>query len=245
MTRIKITLLGALAVSTLSLAGCDRQGNFSPVDMWNRSRYKPLEPTAQSLGPSTSRHIPAGAVYRGQIERDKLYPSSENGMSVRRMQAAGHERETPDTPDNMGAVGDYRIRGGGASMTSFPFPVTQKVLDRGKERFDIYCAPCHGRTGEGDGMVVRRGFSKPPSYHMARLREAPVGHYFDVITNGYGAMYPFAGKVEPEDRWAITAYIRVLQLSQNAEVSDVPADEQDKIGAPAEPGTPSGRGWVR
>jgi mono/diheme cytochrome c family protein len=230
MTRTQISLLGALVVSSFSLAGCNREGEFSPVDMWNRSRYKPLEPTAQSQGASTSRGIPAGTVYRGQIERDKLYPPTDNGMSVRQMQEVGRVREAPDTPANMGVTGDYRVRGAGATMTKFPFPVTKTVLERGKERYEIYCAPCHGKTGAGDGMIVRRGFPLPPTYHQKRLREAPVGHFFDVITNGYGAMYPYAGKVEPEDRWAIVAYIRALQLSQNAKMSDVPANERANIG---------------
>lgn len=242
MTHTKIFFLGALAVGSLSLAGCNQQGEFSPVDMWNRSRYKPLEPTHQSVGANTSRAIPAGTVYRGQIERDKLYPPSENGMSVKTMQRAGQLRETPSTPGNMGATGDFRVRGGGAQMTSFPFPVTKVVLDRGKERYEIYCTPCHGRTGAGDGMIVRRGFSQPPTYHQARLREAPVGHFFDVMTNGYGAMYPFASKISPEDRWAIVAYIRALQLSQNAQISDVPEAERADIGKPKEPKPIPGHG---
>lgn len=240
MTHTKTFFLGVLAVGAMSLAGCNQQGEFSPVDMWNRSRYKPLEPTHQSVGGNTSRAIPAGTVYRGQIERDKLYPPSENGMSVQEMQRAGRLREAPNTPANMGPTGDYRVRGGGAEMESFPFPVTKVVLERGKERFEIYCAPCHGRTGAGDGMIVRRGFTQPPTYHQARLREAPAGHFFDVMTNGYGAMYPFASKLTPEDRWAVAAYIRVLQLSQNAQVSDVPAKERENIGKPKAPAAPHG-----
>jgi mono/diheme cytochrome c family protein len=235
MTRTQISLLGALVVSGLSLAGCDRQGNFAPVDMWNRSRYKPLEPVAQSLGPSTSRHLPAGTVYRGQLERDKLFPPGDNGMSIRQMQETGRVPAVPNTPENRGVTGDYRVRGAGATVTKFPFPVTKVVLDRGKERYEIYCAPCHGKTGAGDGMIVRRGFPLPPTYHQKRLREAPVGHFFDVITNGYGAMYPYGPKVEPEDRWAIIAYIRALQLSQNAKISDVPVSERKNIGKPKPP----------
>ena len=111
-------------------------------------------------------------------------------------------------------------------MTKFPFPITKEVLLRGQERFDIYCAPCHGRTGYGDGMIVRRGFSAPPSYHEARLRKASVGHFFDVITNGFGAMYPYGDRITPEDRWAIIAYIRALQLSQDASLNDVPASKR-------------------
>ena len=97
-----------------------------------------------------------------------------------------------------------------------PFPATQEVLQRGRERFNIYCAPCHGPAGDGNGMVVQRGFQRPPSYHIDRLRQAPLGHFFDVISHGYGAMYDYGGQVRPYDRWAIAAYIRALQLSQNA-----------------------------
>ena len=96
-------------------------------------------------------------------------------------------------------------------------------MARGQERFDIYCSPCHGRTGEGDGMVVRRGYRRPPSFHEDRLRDAPVGHFFDVITNGFGAMPDYAAQITAADRWAIVAYIRALQLSEHATLADVPA----------------------
>lgn len=116
-------------------------------------------------------------------------------------------------------------------VTTFPFPITREVLVRGQERFDIYCAPCHGRTGEGNGMIPQRGYPPPPSYHIDRLRAAPVGHFFDVITHGYGVMYSYGSRVEPADRWAITAYIRALQLSREAKVSDVPGQERAQLEA--------------
>jgi mono/diheme cytochrome c family protein len=116
-------------------------------------------------------------------------------------------------------------------VEDFPFPVTRDVLDRGRERFDIYCAICHGPNGDGDGMAVQRGFPPPPSYHIDRLRNAPVGHFFDVITRGYGIMYPYASRVEPRDRWAIAAYIRALQFSHNARLSDVPDSERASLEA--------------
>jgi len=114
-------------------------------------------------------------------------------------------------------------------VETFPFPITREVLERGRERFDIYCAPCHGRTGEGNGMIVQRGFPAPPSYHIDRLRNAPVGHFFDVITQGYGIMYPYAERVEPADRWAIAAYIRALQKSQDTTLAEVPAEQRSKL----------------
>jgi mono/diheme cytochrome c family protein len=110
-----------------------------------------------------------------------------------------------------------------------PLKLTPELLQRGRERFDIYCAVCHGVTGAGDGEVVRRGFPAPPSYHSNRLRNAPLGHFYDVITNGYGVMYSYASRIEPQDRWAIAAYIRALQLSQHANPEDVPPNEIRKL----------------
>ena len=110
-------------------------------------------------------------------------------------------------------------------VTTFPIKITRDVLDRGRQRYDIYCLPCHGVTGQGDGIVVKRGFPAPPSYDLARLREAPIGHFVDVMTRGYGLMYPYAARVTPQDRWAIAAYIRVLQLSGHARLADVPSNE--------------------
>jgi hypothetical protein len=111
----------------------------------------------------------------------------------------------------------------GQPGTEFPMPVTKEVLDRGEERYNIYCSPCHSRVGDGNGMIVQRGFKQPPSYHIDRLRQAPVGHFYDVITNGFGAMSEYRSQVPVADRWAIAAYIRALQLSQNATRADVPA----------------------
>jgi mono/diheme cytochrome c family protein len=123
----------------------------------------------------------------------------------------------------------YTGKVNGADATMLPFPIDERVLRRGQERFDIFCAPCHARTGEGDGMVVRRGYRRPPSYHDDRLRSAPVGHFFDVITNGFGAMPDYAAQIIAEDRWAIAAYIRVLQLSAHASLDDVPPVERGRL----------------
>jgi hypothetical protein len=106
-----------------------------------------------------------------------------------------------------------------------PFPVTQEVLERGQQRFNVYCTPCHSRLGDGNGVVVQRGFQQPPSYHTDRLRNAPLGYFFGVITNGFGAMPDYASQIPPRDRWYIVAYIRALQLSQNATAADVPAGQ--------------------
>jgi mono/diheme cytochrome c family protein len=123
----------------------------------------------------------------------------------------------------------YTGKVNGTDTTIFPYRIDIRVMARGQERFDIYCSPCHGRTGSGDGMVVRRGYRRPPSYHEDRLRNAPVGHFFDVITNGFGAMPDHAAQVNVEDRWAIIAYIRALQLSEHATADDVPAGQREKM----------------
>jgi mono/diheme cytochrome c family protein len=109
-----------------------------------------------------------------------------------------------------------------AEQIANPPAVDAKLLARGRERYDIYCSPCHGRSGAGDGMIVQRGFPKPPSYHSDRLRAAPAQHIFDVITNGYGVMYSYRARVAPRDRWAIVAYVRALQQSQHTEVAGTP-----------------------
>ena len=123
----------------------------------------------------------------------------------------------------------YTGKVNGQLVTTFPFPITRQDLERGKERFNIYCAPCHDLAGTGRGMIVLRGFPPPPSYHIQRLREAPVGHFFDVITNGLGNMYSYGARVTPEDRWRIIAYIRALQLSQAATVADLPPAERQRL----------------
>ncbi len=117
----------------------------------------------------------------------------------------------------------------GTYVTQLPVKLTPELLARGRERFDAMCAECHDRTGSGSGMVVQRGFPQPPSYHVPRLRNAPIGHFFDVITGGYGVMYSYATRVEPRDRWAIAAYIRALQLSHNIKASELTPTEQQKL----------------
>jgi hypothetical protein len=113
----------------------------------------------------------------------------------------------------------------GAEGNTMPFPVTMDVLKRGQERYNIYCTPCHSRVGNGYGMIVQRGYSKAGNYHTARLQAAPLGHFFNVITNGYGSMPDYAAQLTPADRWAVVAYIKALQLSQNATQANVPTDE--------------------
>ncbi len=129
-------------------------------------------------------------------------------------------------------------------VTALPMPLSRRVLDRGHERFDIYCSPCHDRAGTGGGMIVQRGYKPPPSLHEDRLRAMPLGYFYDVMTNGFGMMPGYAPQVPSDDRWAIAAYIRALQLAQHASVDDVPAEERatlDTIGPLLPPGS-SGTG---
>jgi cytochrome c553 len=131
----------------------------------------------------------------------------------------------------------YTGQENGVTADKFPFPMTQADIERGRQRYNIYCTPCHDYTGNGRGMIVQRGFPAPPSFHIQRLREVPAGHFFEVITNGYGVMYSYAARVEPADRWRIAAYIRALQLSEHAALSDVPDADRAKL-SEAKPGQP-------
>lgn len=160
--------------------------------------------------------------YKRPLEASQFFPDNSSARPV-----------VPRTiPNNFNVENQWFYTGktsDGQFINGYPFPVTMDVLKRGQERFNIYCSPCHGFSGDGDGMIVQRGFSPPPSYHIERLRQAPPGLFVDVITNGYGQMFSYAYRVEPADRWAIAAYIRALQLSQNASLDDVPAAERQKL----------------
>src|SRR5574339_512285 len=124
-------------------------------------------------------------------------------------------------------------KNGAMFVTELPFPVTPAVIDRGQERFNIYCTPCHGLTGSGDGMVVQRGYPVPPSFHIDRLRNIEAGYFFDVMSNGFGRMPDYRAQITPRDRWNIVAYIRALQLSQHAAQADVPGGDPTKLAQPA------------
>lgn len=199
MTRFSFqNLLWAAPLVLAGLSGCTRDGKFQPVDMWNGARLKPYEQVNFFEDNTVSQHPPAGTVARGQERADEpTYYGTQDGALIK-----------------------YN-----PILRAVSTPQARKaVIERGQERFNIYCQPCHGLGGYGDGMIVKRGFAKPPSYHIARLRNAPDGHFYNVIYNGYGAMYSYAARVPPKDRWAIVAYIRTLQRSQNAKAGDVPAD---------------------
>ena len=193
-------------------------------DMHNQPRYEPLEPI-EDIGTITdgrsARPLVEGTVARGSLNDDPLLLASRAGAAQANPNAGGQAATAA-------AAGAQGQTGQGFSNT-FPFPVTEEVLDRGEERYNIYCSVCHDLTGSGMGMVVRRGYRKPPSFHEDRLRQAPAGYFFDVITNGFGAMPDYAASINPSDRWAIVAYIRALQLSQRATPADVPPEDRDKF----------------
>src|SRR5262245_51068795 len=139
-------------------------------------------------------------------------------------------------PENTVARGldqeEQELSGVGANgqpAAEFPFPITRDVLTAGQTRYEQFCSPCHGLSGYGDGMIVQRGFPAPPSFHTQRLRDVPPGYIYGVITNGFGRMFSYGYRVKPQDRWAIIAYIRALQLSQNATLDDVPPQERQQL----------------
>jgi mono/diheme cytochrome c family protein len=136
---------------------------------------------------------------------------------------AGSQVSWPITPVPHTVARDEPLKPPGAP------PVTMALLERGRQRFDIYCSPCHSRVGDGNGMIVQRGFPHPPSYYSEALRKAPNQLFYDVITHGYGVMYSYADRVDPADRWAIVAYIRALQASVSASLSDVPAEKRSDL----------------
>jgi mono/diheme cytochrome c family protein len=159
----------------------------------------------------------------------KAKPLSESDFFSDQANARPIPPHTVERGDARENAAFYTGMTNGTYITQLPVALTPELLNRGRERFDAICAECHDRTGSGNGMVVQRGFPQPPSYHVDRLRNAAIGHFFDVITNGYGVMYSYAARVEPEDRWAIAAYIRALQLSHNVNASELAPAEQQKL----------------
>jgi len=157
----------------------------------------------------------------GRIKPYEESPFASRSMSARQLPNGTIARGHLKTDEHL-----YAGKQNGKLATTFPKAVTAQMVQRGRTRFDIYCSVCHGYVGLGDGTVVKRGFTKPPSFHEERLRTSPPGHFFDAITNGFGQMPSYATQIKTEDRWAIVAYIRALQLSQNATIADVPEDKR-------------------
>jgi mono/diheme cytochrome c family protein len=221
-------------------------------DMHDQPKYKPLRP-ADSIGSindgMSARPIVEGTVARGFLREDTEFytgrlgqggatSGAASGAGQPSAQAAGGASQTGNQAATQPSMqGGQQVSYQGY-VTAFPMEINQQALDRGQERYNVYCSVCHGATGAGDGMIVRRGFRKPPSFHEARLQQAPAGYFFDVVTNGFGAMPDYAASISPEDRWKIAAYIRALQLSQGARFSDLPPALQQRVNNP--PPQPSG-----
>jgi hypothetical protein len=178
---------------------------------------------------AVSAALAAGGCRQDMHNQPKYKPLAESGFY-------GDHRSARPIVDGTVARGDlegddalFTGKVNGQDVTEFPFPVTDGLMARGRERYDIFCSPCHDRTGRGNGMVVKRGYRQPPSFHIDRLRQAPVGHFFDVMTIGFGAMPDYRVQIPARDRWAIVAYIRALQASQHSTLDAVPPAEREKL----------------
>jgi len=174
-------------------------------DMQDQPRYKALKKSDFFNDKKAMREMPEGTVARGYLHDNKAFYAGKKDNVDSSVQA------TTATD----AAGNNVVTSFPDAIEKSPVPVTQELLDRGEQRYKVFCIVCHGPVGNGDGMVVRRGFPKPPTYHDDRLRGAPDGHFFDVITNGWGKMNSYGSQIPAADRWAIVAYIRALQISQN------------------------------
>lgn len=202
--KLKIckTVIYCLLISFFCLAasGCR-------YDMQDQPRYKAFKKSDFFKDGRAMRDLPEGTVSRGNLREDKAFYTGKKET------AAGQTTSAP-AQTTTDASGNTLVSSFPDAIEEFPVPVTEELVNRGEERYKIFCIVCHGPVGNGDGMIVRRGFPKPPTYNDDRLRNAPVGHFFDVITNGWGKMNSYASQVPVADRWAIVAYIRTLQISQ-------------------------------
>ncbi len=200
--------LAAAAICAAS-AGCHQ-------DMWNQPKYRGLR---------HSEFFADGAAARPAIPGTIPYEKTRREWASRVFAEITGTEQAPPVTDDFFHTGKVN----GALSSSNYFPVSRALLERGQERFEANCMPCHGLLGNGDGIVVRRGFPAPPSYHIPRLLEVEDGHIFDVATRGFGRMYSQVSRVAPEDRWAIAAYIRALQLSQNVNLETLPPAERQRV----------------
>ena len=203
--RLRVFLLLA---GLLFVAGCRR-------DMQDQPKMKPFRGSTFFSDGLSARPPVEGTVPRGYLRADTAFYTGKKNRLLNGPSAAA--TQTPAGPQPSASPGGVAQTAAAAypdDVETFPFPVSEGTVRRGRERYEIFCSVCHGLTGYGDGMIVRRGFRRASSFHDDRLRQAPVGHFFDAITNGWGAMPSYAPQIAVQDRWAIIAYIRALQLSQ-------------------------------
>jgi mono/diheme cytochrome c family protein len=224
----------SLLIVVFCLLPCAFTVSACRQDMHDNPRYEAYEDGA-------GRQVPEGTVARGSLDLNPSAPKAETGRA-QPSQAQTSQIPAGAAPATTGAqMTPATVQAGGTPAGSsgptqavptgedgFPFKVTREILDRGESRFNISCAPCHGKLGDGNGMIVQRGFRRPPNYTDDRLMKAPSSHFYDVMTNGFGAMSSYADQLTPEDRWKVIAYIRVLQLSQRANAGELA--EADKKG---------------
>jgi mono/diheme cytochrome c family protein len=182
-------------------------------NMRDQAKCQPLEQSSFFPDGKCARDLPQNTVPRGFAQADPASTGGGGGATAAGATAA----------PNAGANADN------VQAQDFPFPITRDVLSAGHLSYDTFCSPCHGLGGAGNGMVVQRGFPAPPSFHTDRLRNVPPGYIYSVITNGFGRMYSYASRVKPDERWAIVAYIRALQLSENAKIDDVPPENRQQL----------------
>ena len=206
-----------LTVCCVLASGCGVR-----FDMQDQPRYKYYKKSDFFADKKASREPVEGTVARGQLHENKAFYTGK-------IDNPNLNAPVQTTTD---ASGNTLVASFPNDIEEFPVPVTKELIDRGQDRFNIYCIVCHGPLGNGDGMIVRRGFPKPPTYHDDRLRNAPVGHFFDVMTNGWGKMNSYGYQIQPADRWAIVAYIRALQVSQNPEMNLKSTSTQKPAEAP-------------
>jgi mono/diheme cytochrome c family protein len=184
--------------------------------MQDQPKMKPYRASTFFRDELSTRPLVEGTVARGFLKSDtEFFTGKKAGRAATNAAAPS---QTPTGPQPTGTNAGSALMGAAAypdDVELFPIPITEQIVVRGKERYEIFCTACHGLTGNGDGMIVRRGFRRAASFNDERLRQAPVGHFFDAITNGWGAMPSYAAQIPAQDRWAIVAYIRALQLSQN------------------------------
>lgn len=212
-----------LTAFCLLAAGCGVR-----FDMQDQPRYKTYKKSEFYADGLASRIAPTGTVARGFLKDNKAFHTGKIDNPDPNAQAAS----------TTNAAGNTIVTSFPNAIDEFPLPVNKELIERGEERYNIYCIVCHGPVGAGDGMIVRRGFSAPPTYHDDRLRNAPVGHYFDVISNGWGKMNGYSASIPAVDRWAIIAYIRALQVSQNPEEA-LTMNSNSNTGSPTSTPTPS------
>lgn len=214
----RLLALGA-AVALVALSGCRQKMDLQP-------KYLPLEKSGFFADGRSARPLVEGTVARGHLEAgNPLYTGLRSPPEDEPTVAAGATAPAANAADaaikhafNPDAMSLY--------VDQLPLPVTSELLDRGQQRFMIFCVVCHDAHGTGHGVVVRRGFTPPPSYDDERLRNVPVGYIFEIITHGYGSMPDYSAQIPPRDRWAIAAYVKALQLSQRAKLDDLPPADQ-------------------